>query len=87
MAKKITSATASSHTHFGFEADPETGKIVGPGTNPDEIKFEGSPDGPCFVHAKNGQPIETIKDNATPQEGWFVRFGGTAEECGVFASR
>ena len=62
-------------------------KIIGPGDNTEEIKFEGDQKGPFYVHAKNGQPNECVKDNAEPEKGWFVRFGGTEEECHAFCSR
>jgi hypothetical protein len=88
MAKKNNTEVAaeSTHTHFGFEPD-ENGKIVGPGTNPSEVKFEGDAAGPCFVHAKNGQPFESLQTNTTPAEGWYVRFGGTKEACETFICR
>jgi hypothetical protein len=88
MAKKNTDkVAASSHTHSGFDPHEETGKIVGPGTNPSEVKFEGNTTGPVYVHCKNGQPVEQIHDHADAADGWFVRFGGTAEECAAFATR
>jgi hypothetical protein len=62
-------------------------KVLGPGDNTEEIKFEGDQKGPFYVHSKNGQPIESIFDHAEPEKGWFVRFGGTEEECYTFLTR
>jgi len=62
-------------------------KIIGPGHNPEEIKFEGTPEGPYYVHCRAGMPNETIKKDAEPAENWFVRFGGTKSECETFCTR
>lgn len=64
-----------------------TTKVLGPGDNVEEIKFEGDEKGPFYVHSLNGQPVETVKDNAEPEKGWFVRFGGTESECHTFCGR
>lgn len=62
-------------------------KITGPGHNPEEIKFEGKPEGPAFVHSRAGMPIETVEEHAEPAENCYVRFGGTLEECQAFVTR
>jgi len=54
---------------------------------PEEIKFEGNPEGPAFVHSRAGMPIETVEEHADPAENCFVRFGGTLEECQAFVTR
>lgn len=84
MAPKKKAAAKPINTIAGFDADPETGKIVGPGTNPSEVQFYGNPQGPFYVHKKNGQPMETISESAEAPEGWFLEFGGTQEECANF---
>lgn len=90
MAKKTTTAKPASNaapaTNAQFVTE-ESGKVIGPGTNPSQVKFEGNQDGPFYVHAKNGNPVEEVNDHASPVEGWYVRFGGTQAECYAFAGR
>jgi hypothetical protein len=65
----------------------EGGKVIGPGTNPGEVKFEGDTAGPFYVHAQNGQPNEALLNHAKPENGWYVRFGGTKAQCETFCTR
>lgn len=62
-------------------------KILGPGTNPEEIKFEGDQEGPFYVHCRAGGVVEVVKDHAKPSAGYFVRYGGTEEDCHAYCSR
>lgn len=62
-------------------------KIIGPGHNPEEIKFEGNTEGPYYVHSRAGMPIETIAKSVEPAENCFVRFGGSQKECQAFVTR
>jgi len=70
-----------------FRTEKETGKVIGPGTNPDEVKFEGDTSGPVYVHKQHGQTGEDIHNTAETAPGWFVVFGGTQEECEAYAAR
>jgi len=78
--------TENKKTKNQFQPDKD-GKIVGPGTNSTEEKFEGDIEGPSYVHRVNGQPIEWIEDHCNPLKGNFVTYGGTHEDCAIFCGR